>query len=136
MPNNTYQIEPTSNRLTAAAEVPPTTTTLTSPESLMPNESEIRAHLLREAAEKPVGRFVQFDYFATSDELFWCVRNELRRGGSSEGHVRLQLPLGTPKAAALKALDGFREMVEVDPDILNEDGCEDSFYQWNYDENK
>ena len=76
MPNNTYQIEPTSNRLTAAAEVPPTTTTLTSPESLIPNESEIRAHLLREAAEKPVGRFVQFDYFATSDELYGCVRNE------------------------------------------------------------
>jgi hypothetical protein len=127
MPNNTYQIEPTSNRLTAAAEVPPTTTTLTSPESLIPNESEIRAHLLREAAEKPVGRFVQFDYFATSDELYGCVRNELRRGGSSGGHVRLQLPLGTAKAAALKALDGFREMVEVDPNILNEDGNDHIF---------
>ena len=31
---------------------------------------------------------------------------------------------------------GFREMVETAPNILNEDGCEDLFYQWNYDENK
>src|ERR1035437_234423 len=136
MQNKTNQIEPTSNRLTAAAEVSPTPSTLESLDALNAHNSELRDRLLREAAEKPVGRFVQFDYFATSDELFWCVRNELRRGGSSEGYVRLQLPLGTPKAAALRALDGFREMVEVDTDILNEDGCEDSFYQWNYDENK
>ena len=136
MQNKTNQIEPTSNRLTAAAEVSPTPSTLASLDALNAHNSELRARLLREAAEKPVGRFVQFDYFATSDELYGCVRNELRRGGSSEGYVRLHLPLGTPKAAALRALDGFREMVEVDPDILNEDGCEDLFYQWNYDENK
>ncbi|HEY5503794.1 MAG TPA: hypothetical protein VIK28_01455 [Sedimentisphaerales bacterium] len=135
MPNNNNQNEPT-NRLATLTEIQHAPAPLASQDALNARESEIRAHLLREAAEKPVGRFVQFDYFATSDELFWCVRNELRRGGSSGGYVRLQLPLGTPKAAALRALDGFREMVEVDPDILNEDGCEDSFYQWNYDENK
>ena len=136
MQNKTNQIEPTSNRLTAAAEVSPTPSTLASLDALNAHNSELRARLLREAAEKPVGRFVQFDYFATSDELYGCVRNELRRGGSSDGHVRLQLPLGTSKAAALKAMAGFREMVETAPNILNEDGCEDLFYQWNYDENK
>jgi hypothetical protein len=125
---NSNQNEPTSNRLTAA-EVPPTTATPVSLDTSNALNSEIRTRLLREAAEKPVGRFVQFDYFATSDELFWCVRNELRRGGGSDGHVRLQLPIGTPKAAALKALDGFREMVEEDPNILNEDGNDHIFYQ-------
>ena len=128
MPNNNNQNEPT-NRLATLTEVQHAPAPLASQDALNARESEIRAHLLREAAEKPVGRFVQFDYFATSDELFWCVRNELRRGGSSEGHVRLQLPLGTPKADAIKALDGFREMVEVDPNILNEDENDHIFYQ-------
>src|ERR1035437_2953638 len=127
MANNTTQNEATLNRLTAAAEVPPTPGTLVSLDASNAHNSEIRTRLLREAAEKPVGRFIQFDYFAVPDELFWCVRNELRRGGSIEGHVRLQLPLGTAKAAALKALDGFREMVEVDPNILNEDGNDHIF---------
>jgi hypothetical protein len=125
---NNNQNEPTLNRLTAAG-VPSTPSTLTCLDASNAHNSEIRTRLLREAAEKPVGRFVQFDYFAASDELFWCVRNELRRGGSSDGHVRLQLPIGTPKAAALKALDGFREMVEEDPNILNEDGNDHIFYQ-------
>ena len=131
---NNNQNEPASNRLTAAG-VPSTPSTLACLDTSNAHNSEIRDRLLREAAGKPVGRFVQFDYFAVADELFGCVRNELRRGGSSEGHVRLQLPLGTSRDAALKALTGFREMVEKAPDILNEDQSDHYFYQWNYDEN-
>jgi hypothetical protein len=131
MPNNTNQTYSTSDRITDAAEVPSTTTTLTSEKSLIPNESETRARLLRNAAEKPIGRYVQFDYFPLADEMFGCVRDELRSGSN----IRLQLPLGTSKEAALKALAGFREMVEKAPDILNEDESDHYFYQWNYDEN-
>ena len=135
MPNNINQIEPTSNRLTSAVEVPPTPSTPVSLDASNAHKSEIRDRLLREAAKKLVGRFVQFDYFAVPDEFYGCVRNELRRGGSSDGHVRLQLPLGTSRDAALKALAGFREMVEKAPDILNEDESDHYFYQWNYHEN-
>jgi len=81
-----------------------------------PYDPETRARLVREAAEKPVRRVVQLDYFDDAGEQYSSVTEELRGIRS----IRLQLPVGTPKGAALKALDGFRKRITKDPTILGQ----------------
>lgn len=76
-----------------------------------------RVKLLTEAAQKPVKRFLQLDYFTTAEETFGCIRDELRGNDT----IRLQLRLGTSKTDALKALDEFRDYIETGPAIINDD---------------
>ena len=96
--------------------VNPTLTTEQLTAALKAFDPKVRARLVRNAAEKPVRYVIQFEYFAVAGkqvEQCACGTDELRGTAS----IRLQLPIGTSKDDALKALDRFRERIEGDSNL-------------------